>query len=241
MKQIILIVLFCIGAYAESFSSTNVQYLKSTKFKNLVDGDSVPNGSMETITLEHVGGWEYGTNFFFIDFSSADFKSGNKHKVYGEWAPKLSLSKITGTDLSYSFIKDIYLAGELNQGDNFRATNIGIATSIDLICFDFLDVNVFSRKDTFNDRTLQLTLAWRSSFNLVKIPLIFEGFIDYYGIDIGSVLLTQPRLMIDGTLLSEKTKNLQIGIELYSYHSSTPSGTSKIKENIPQFIAKWNW
>lgn len=233
-------VFFC-AAYAESWSNTNVQYLYGNNFDRLAGADSVPNGSMETITLEHSGGWEYGKNFLFVDLSSADFGSGKKYKLYAEWAPKISLAKISDSDISWGLIKDVYIAGEINQGDDFRALNLGLALAVDIPAFNFFDLNLFTRKDNFNERTMQLTLAWNSTFELFSLPLVFEGFFDYYGTDFGTEIISQPRLLLDGKVFSDKTRNLQLGTELYYYRSSATSQRGSINEAVPQVMLKWIW
>jgi len=229
---------------AESWSSTNIQYLYSSNFDKLIGGETVPDGKMETITIEHIGGWAYGTNFFFIDLTSANFASGKKHKLYTEWAPTLSLSKVSGADLSFTFIKDVSLAAELNQGDNFRATNIGIGFDLAIPGFNVFGANAFSRNDNFNNSTFQITLFWNSTFDIGPIPLVFEGFLDYYGTDFGTEVVTQPRLLLDGKVFGESMKTLQAGVELYYYKSSVdpgPFGHDKINEAVPQAMIKWIW
>ena len=241
MKNILFTLLVLFGfsntVSAETWSETNVEYLYGSGFDKIAGGDSVNDGSMETITLTHIGGWEYGSNFFFVDLTSADFASGKKHTTYAEWAPKVSLSKVSGSNLSYEFIKDIYLAGEINQSDNFRANNIGLGLGLKVIGFNFFDINLFTRKDNYNDRTSQITIVWGSDFELKNLPLTFEGFLDYYGTNSGEEIISQPRLMLDADVFSNKTKDLQVGLELYYYKSSS----SKANKAVPQLVAMWIW
>lgn len=245
MKKIILITALLLGlstsVLAETWGNTNVQFLYGQDFDNLVGGDGVKDGDMQTITIEHVGGWEYGQNFFFFDLTSADFTSGKKHKLYGEWAPKVSLSKTMGADYSWWIIKDVNLAGEINQGDNFRATNIGIGLDLDIPSFKFFDLNIFNRKDNFNDATFQITMAWNSSFSILSAPLVFEGFFDYYGNDYGTEIVTQPRLLLEGKVFGKSTETLQAGVELYYYKSSKSPFHERLNEAVPQLILKWIW
>jgi len=231
-------------AQAESWSNTSILFHYGSNFDKLIGGETVPDGKMETITIEHVGGWAYGTNFFFFDLTTAEFGSGSSQKLYGEWAPTLSMGKISGKDLSFAFIKDINLAIELNQGDNFRATNIGLGLDLDIPGFKVFGTNFFSRDDNFNDSTFQITMFWNSTFNLGPVPFIFEGFLDYYGTDFGTEVVTQPRLLIDGKVFGDATKTLAVGVELYYYKSSLapgPFGHDKINEAIPQATVKWTW
>ncbi len=231
----------CSLSSAETWGETNVQFLYGNDFDILIGGDSIPNGEMQTITLEHAGGWAYGKHFFFCDLSSADFASGKKHKVYAEWAPKLDLSKVTKKDISWGIIKETYLAGEINQGDDFRAYNLGIGLGLDLKGFDFFDLNLFHRKDNYNAPTFQITLAWKSHFELLSLPLVFGGFLDYYGNDYGTEIITQPQLLLEGKAFTEQLKELQVGVELYYYKSSASPFHGRINEAVPQIMLKWDW
>ncbi len=228
-----------IPLHAESWSTTSFLYLYGEKFDQVAGSDRVRDGRMTTYTLEHAGEWEYGSNFFFIDMSQADFESNDTFKTYAEWAPALSLYKLFDRKTGTGLIKDILVAGELDQGNNFQATLLGMRLALNLPGFNFFDMNLFSRKDNYNDPTYQVTLAWNTTFSVASIPLIFEGFVDYYGVDFGTETLSQPRLFIDGKLYG--MKNLHIGVELYYYRSSKAPWREKISESLPQFTLKWVW
>lgn len=241
-STLLIFLLFSLPVMAEEWSSTNVQLLYGNNFSYDASGDKIVDHTMRTVTIEHVGGWAYGENFFFVDMTSGDFASGKSHKIYGEWAPKLSLSKMSNTDLSYAFIKDIRLSGELNQGDNFQAVNLGVGLALDLPTFTFFDANFFVRNDNFNKSNYQLTLAWQSKFSVFDLPLIFEGFLDYYGVDYGTEVVSQPRLLLDGSYFTDNLKDLHAGVEFYCYKSSsTPWRSEVIKEYVPQIMIKWIW
>jgi len=225
--------------YAENFSRTQLLYLWGNSFDKLAGSDSVLNNDMSTITLEHISNWNYGSNFFFIDMSSADFGSSKSYKVYSEWAPALSLSKISKANLELWIIKDILISGEINQGDDFKAKNIGLRLALSLPKFNFFDFNLFIRKDNYNKQTYQTTLAWNSTFRVGRVPLIFEGFLDYYGVNFGTEVISQPRVLIDGNFFG--LKDLHVGVELYYYKSSKAPWRDAIEESVPQITAKWIW
>lgn len=235
MKKIILFLLSVSSLSASTWSSTNAQYLYGTNFNHVAGGDSIKDGELQTITLEHSSGWSYGKNFFFVDVSSANYNSGKKHQVYTEFAPKLSLSKTLQRDIGSAFIKDLYLAADLNYGDNFQSTNLGIAVGLDIPSFDFLDVMLYSRDDNFNKANYQITLAWKNSFTLLHQSLVFAGFFDNYGTDNSNIILTQPQLLLEGRSISQSIENTQLGVEFYYYRDSN----SKISEFRPQMMLKW--
>lgn len=231
----------CVCVFGEEWSETNIQYLYGRNFTHLPGSDVFPKGDMETITIEHAGEWEYGNNFFFVDMASADFESDKRYEIYGEWIPKLSLSKLGGVDLSRGVLKDLFIAGEINQGDDFRVYNLGVGLALDLSGFDLFDINLYHRKDNYNEATFQVAAAWCSRFELFSLPMIFEGFLDYYGTDFGTELISQPRLLLDGRLFGERMKKLQAGVELYYYRSSAAPWRSSINEEVPQIMIKWIW
>ena len=241
MKKV-LASLFFIGIVqlqATTYSSTSVLYHWGSEFGSVPGEQSVSNGAMETITLEHSSGWDYGSNFFFIDMQNADFDSGDKNVLYAEWAPKLSLSKFLKKEQNYGFIKDIEIAAQINQGNNFQALLLGLGFAIDIPGFNFVTLDVLSRKDNYNESTYQGTLAWQSNFTLLNLPFVFEGFCDHYGVDYGSETIAQPRLLLDGGYFG--VKSLQVGTELYYYRSSSSSWRNSINVLVPQVALKWAW
>jgi nucleoside-specific outer membrane channel protein Tsx len=245
MKRVLYVVVLLassyIAAFAQNWSSANIQYLYGGNFDRLIGENSSKNGEVQTITIEYSGGWDYGRNFFFIDMMSGDFSNGKEQTIYAEWIPKLSLSKISGTELWVGIIKDVFLAGEINQGDNFRAYNIGAGVALDVKGFDFVDMSLYHRKDNYNEATFQFASAWKSSFKLSSVPLVFEGFFDYYGVDYGEEIISQPRLLLEGNYFGNATKTLQMGTEIYCYHSSAAPWRKEINELIPQLMVKWIW
>lgn len=245
MKRVVygvwLLAGICVGAAAEEWSETNIQYLYGSSFDRLPGEVAVEGGTMETITIEHAGGWAYGRNFFFVDLMSGDFNNNKEQLLYGEWIPKLSLSKVSGSELSWGCVKDLFFAGEINQGDDFRVYNLGAGVALQLKGFDFFDLSLYHRKDNYNEATFQVAAAWKSSFTLASLPLVFEGFFDYYGTDYGTEIISQPRLLLEGKVFGEATKTLQAGVELYYYRSSAAAWREEISEAVPQFMVKWTW
>jgi len=225
------------SAGAEAFSTTNVQYLYGNSFGEIA-GDSISDGRMDTITFEHFGTWAYGSNFYFIDLMSAHFDSGKNSTLYMEYDPAFSLSKISGKELSWGIVKDIRLSAQINQGDDFRALMAGGGIEFDIPGMQLLSLDLYSRKDNFNKQTFQATAVWYTDFRW-GAKWIFEGFLDFYGVDGGRVLLTQPRLTVDLSFIDSHLTSLQAGVELYVYGNyGTPRSFT---ESVPQLMATWVW
>jgi len=235
-----LIILFLLPLHvkAENFSATNIQYLYGSDFKEVAGGDSVSDGRMDTITFEHFGVWDYGSNFFFVDLTSGNFDSGKTSTLYMEYAPNLSLSKLSKSELSWGIFKDIHLSAQINQGDNFRALMAGVGVDLNIPGFKVLSLDIYSRKDDYNKQTFHSTMVWYSSL-IWGTRWIFEGFLDYYGVDDGTVLLSHPRILVDASFISPKLSILQAGVEFYIYGNY---GTSDdFTTTVPQMMIKWVW
>ncbi len=83
----------------------------------------------------------YGT----FDYAIADdrFKyHDDKTDLYGEFSPRVSFSKIFSQDFSLFFIKEIYLAGQYNIGEDYEAYLYGIGSDLDILGF-----SMFGRKN----------------------------------------------------------------------------------------------
>lgn len=223
--------------FSENVSSTNVQYLYGSSF-NRVAGDSISDGTMQTVTFEHFGTFDYGNNFFFIDLTQANFDSGSSHHTYMEWTPALHLSKLFSATKTEGIIKEIRLAGQLNQGENFQALMGGLGVELDIYGFNFITADIYLRKDNYNKTTYQTTLVWHTDYEL-GTRWIFEGFLDWYGVDKGSVIISQPRILADASFIKPSLKHMQIGCEFYWLTHINQN--QDFNEITPQLMLKWTW
>lgn len=242
-------------AAAEGFSSTDVQLLYGNNFnKDFVTGNDTTDGHMRTITLEHFGTWEKGDNFFFFDLTNGKFIDGNTEHFYGEWHPRVSLSKITGHKFSFGPVKDTYLAGEINWGDtptydptngftansdhrNFHADLEGIGFDLAVPGFENVGLNLYSRKDNFDKRRWQVSPFWGTHFNLGAARFEFSGFVDIAGMDNGTDIMAQPQILLDvGKLAGTPKDRILAGVEWY-WHKNPAFG----RNSAPQAMVKWYW
>jgi len=225
---------------AENFSTTNVQLLYGSSFHDRFLGNNTTDGRMTTLTLEHFGTWDNGDNYFFIDFTSGQFASftgatkGVQSQIYGEWAPRLSLSALSGHDLSSGIIKELYLAGQINQsGDGFSALMAGLSADIAIPNLSIANLSIYARKDNFNRTTWQTTAAW-------SLPLFsslqLDGFMDAYGTDNRGVeIITQPQLLFDAGRLFGSAEHLYLGAEWYFARNRITTSS------VLQGMVKWTW
>ena len=227
--------------YSENFSTTNLQLLYGSNFHDNYFGNNTADGTMTTLTLEHFGTWAYGDHFFFIDLKSGEFldfvgnPTANRSRIYSEWAPRISLSALTGSDLGFSIVKDLYIAAQINRdGEGFRADMGGIGIDLIIPGFNLFSVNGYLRKDNLNKMTWQTTTVWMLPLGPY---LSFEGFVDINGSDSnGTEIHTQPQLLLNiGKATNLEMDNLLIGVEWYYHHHR------HIDSSALQMMLKWVW
>lgn len=235
-----LMLFFSRAAWSEDFSTTNVQVLYGANFHDPFFGYNTTDGNLTTVTLEHFGTWAYGDNYFFVDFLAGDFAgftgnpAGKTTRIYGEWHPRLSLSKISGSDLSFSIIKEIDLAGQINRdGEGFKADLLGMGVNLDIPGFNFVELDGYARKDNFNKLTYQVTVAWDLPFG--SWPVSLTGYVDINGTDKHGIEINgQPQLLIDVGAISSLGKNhLLMGVEWYYHHHN------QVNSSVAQGMMKW--
>ena len=219
-------------AQAADWNSTDVQLLHGASYEL---GDS-HRGIM---TLEHADGWAYGDNFFFFDVTDPDSAGTG---IYGEFSPRLSLGKLSGRDLGFGPVKDVLLAGQINNGTNFRAYLYGAGLDLKLPGFAFFQLNVYARDDIgLPGKTWQITPVWLFPFALGGAKLSIGGFMDYAGAEGGRRpnLLFVPQLLLDLGALWDVPGRLQAGVE-YSWWKNK-FGLPGVTEKVAQPMVKWTF
>lgn len=223
------------SAGAATFSTTNIQYLVGSKYEL---GDS----TRSIITLEHVNGWKYGDNFFFVDIENAT-RTGNYNKTgfYGEISPRFSLSALTGQPMSFGIVKDILITTTLEAGNGFHNNLYGVA--VDLNILPVFQINYYIRNEigAGTDLGNQLTLVWLAPFEAGPVSMVFEGFFDYaWGLKPSEDnIVTGPRLLMDVGKLWGAPGTLQAGVEYQMWRNKF--GIDGVDENVPQAMVKWIW
>jgi nucleoside-specific outer membrane channel protein Tsx len=230
-------------AAAQDVHIANVQVLHGAGFRDATTGEATADGRMTTVTVESYGTWRYGDNFFFVDLTSGDFVDGagtpsaQRHRLYGEWAPRLSLSKVTGRRVGAGPVLDLYLAGQLNRGSGFNAYLIGLSTNLRLPGFALFELGAYARDDNFNRPTYQVTGVWLVPVRLGPVPVSLGGFVDVSGTDaLGVDVMTQPQLLVDlGAVALRAPNRLQVGFE-WRWHRN-----DAVSDDALQALAKWTW
>lgn len=238
-----------VSAGAAEWSSTNIQYLYGTSHQSIFfdAGAGRLDSRDETrsiITLEHVNGWKYGDNFFFVDITNPDRSDDEtKTSFYGELSPRLSLGKISGRELSLGVVKDVLITTTAEIGDGFHNYLYGLAVDLALPGTPVFQINYYIRNEIGpgKDRGEQFTLVWLRPFAIGDLSFTFEGFLDYaYGMNHAEDnLLTAPRLLLDVGKFWGSPGTLQAGVEYQIWRNKF--GLDSIDEDVPQAMLKWIW
>ncbi len=198
------------------WTSTNIQLLHGRDFE-LGDPDRT------TVTIEHANGWQYGSNFFFVDLYD-----NIGLEVYAEAYGYLSLSKLSGTKIGFGPIQDMSIVGGLNisnkpENDNFKAYMAGLSLDFANPYFDYLQLDAVIFKDDGNSGRYgyQFTPVWSLPFEISPVKFKFRGFTDFRSANTNVNhhfnILAQPQLLIDiGDLSGLPANHFYIGTE-YSY------------------------
>lgn len=134
-----------------------------------------------TITFEYAAKLQYGDVFAFADRTES---AGDK-QTYFEFAPRLSLSAVTGQPLSYGIVKDVLIATnwEANSGgadyQNFNNYLYGVGVDLAIPYFQYFQANVYRAANDSTDDDWQLTFAYGLPFKLSEEEFLFDGFMDW--------------------------------------------------------------
>lgn len=231
--------LFISGLLALS-SSWSADWSKTQLEVFYGDGYQLGEEVRNTFSWTHASSNSYGGNFFFFDVEQG--VEGGTLATYGEWTPKVMLSKLTGSTLDMAILKDVGLTGTLEVPSGNRITHLaGLNIALDIPGFAFLDISPFVRDNSgLPGSTYQITAAWLMPIELGGLSASFSGFLDYTG-DEGdqdqgkfssSYLHTQPALFVDVGKWMGHPQLFQLGVE-YKYWKNK-FGVKGINESVPQ-------
>lgn len=251
------------SAYAVS-----VSLLKGNGFRD----DLGYRSDKTTLTIENFSVWEYGTVFFYYDITEPTTNDGQpgqrqdafSNQFFGGISPTFSLTKMTGKDFSYGFVKDVSIRLELENGSgngqyNFQNYFYGLQYDLAVPGFDFFSFNTVIRDNPENRGVgFQLGLFWQMTWDYGRWNRYkFTGFLatspwdgdqdrsEQRGAALefapmsskGQYLTTQPQLLYDlGYGLWGKQNRLEVGFE-YAYFLNRFQQQRK-DEKVLQYMTK---
>lgn len=231
------------AASAQGFATTNVQGLVGGGFNDSLTGSDTADGTMVTVTLNHFSTWSHGDNFVFVDLARGDFEDQATARVYAEWHPRLSLTRLVGrSGPVLGIFRDVFVAGEVNQGHAFYAYLAGLGVDLELGGAASTGVSLFYRYDVFVGHTWQLSPFWNVPFALGPVPLVFGGFLDVSGAEQNRRVdvLAQPQLLVDVLApFGGPASRVLVGVEWYLHYNEAITPRSLV--SAPQAVLQWTW
>ncbi|AFV00195.1 nucleoside-binding outer membrane protein [Simiduia agarivorans] len=247
------------SAHAANWSATELQLTHGNlTTPGFINGGEVRKAQTTLITFQHASGWDYGNNFFFIDYLDDDNDDGfNNGDFYGELYLNFSLGSITGKDLGFGPIKDVGLLAGLNIAGDAKSRKFlpGIRFSWDLPKGSVLNTDVMAYLDHSKglagggapaqtdsyiiDFNGLYPFQWGSQYFLIA------GHIEYIGArenelggEVAEWILAQPQFRWDlGHALWQVKDQLYLGIE-YQYWKNK-LGEKGTTESVPQLQLVW--
>lgn len=232
-------------ARAADLTSSNLQLLYGHGFGDRYTGANSSDRNLATLTFENLLLRDWGDSFLFIDINHGklvDFAGDRRDRssqAYAEWQPRLSLGNATGSTWGDGVVRDVFVAGQVNAGDDgFRAGLIGLGVDFKVPGFMALGANLYRRDDSFNAPTAQLTVFWSAILGDADSVWSTEGFLDAAGTDRdGTDVIFQPQLLADlGAVLRGSRGRWYAGIEWYYHHNdalTTSAPQLMIKRRLP--------
>ncbi|WP_428034317.1 DUF5020 family protein [Amphritea sp.] len=213
------------------WSSFSLTYLNGSDYE-------VGDPDRQVVTVEHASGHSWGDNFFFLDrLQSANGDSEN----YMELSPRLSLSSLTGSDLSFGPVKDVLLAGTWESGEGFDNFLAGVGVSLDVPGFQYVNANLYRANNDKSSNDTQLTLTWGLPFALSDAEFLYDGFIDWTTSEsdkASEMNFTSQLKWNAGKLIGTKAP-VYVGVE-YAYWTNK-FGIDGVDERNPALLLKWHF
>jgi len=213
------------------WSDFSVSYLSGDQYK-------VGDKSRQYLTVEHASGHNWGDTFFFSDRSKA--KDGTRDSYY-EFSPRLSLGYVTGNDLSFGVISDVFIASTWEQGASFDNYLLGLGVSLKLPGFNYFTANVYQANNSAWDNDQMLTLTWGLPFKLGGGDFLYDGFLDWSNssdTQAAEMNFTSQLKYNLGGMLGTKSP-VYIGIEYAFWNNKY--GISGIDERSTSLLFKWHF
>lgn len=249
--------LVCASSAAAQWSSTEIHLTQG----KLQTPEFVPNGadaSTRILTLQHASGWQYGDNFFFVDYlnddNDDDFNNGD---FYAELYLNFSLSKITGHSVGAGPVQDVGLLAGFNMAGDAKVRKYlpGLRLSWKLPGFAFFNTDFMAYLDDSKGVSQggapkesdaeMLDINWAYPFTVGNQSFSVEGHAEYlterkneFGQMQPHWILAQPQIRWDaGNALFDAKDQLFLGIE-YQYWQNK-LGDSNTDESAVQFLVVW--
>ena len=167
-----LLLLACCGTpcvAATNWQQASLTYLYGSQYH-------IGDPKRQVLTLEHAANGNVGDSFLFIDHSVS---TEGDRLTYGEWSPRFSLHKNSAITFGKGLLKDVLVAGTIEQGERFTNLLYGVGMDLAVSGFKFVQLNLYRRNNELGADNYQATLAWARPMQWGTQPVLYDGFIDY--------------------------------------------------------------
>ncbi|MCO1335759.1 hypothetical protein MO867_15590 [Microbulbifer sp. OS29] len=149
---------------------------------------STDDSERSVVTFEHASGHSWGDLFIFADYLDS---TDGSNELYGEISPRLSLSKLSDSELAWGPVTDVLIAttlelGNMDDPDHLTATGphfknllTGVGFDLAVPGFSFVQANLYHRDNDDRANNEQLTLVWALPFTLGDASFVYDGFVDW--------------------------------------------------------------
>ncbi|MFX4227698.1 MAG: outer membrane protein OmpK [Porticoccaceae bacterium] len=166
------------------FGSSSISILHSADYQG-VEFDAGGNGGMEYeaiyFTFENATTHNWGSTFFFIDRDQGQGDVKGTDNVYGEFAPTLSGSWLTGADLSFGPVKDVFLVAQYEFGGGSEVNNYlgGFGLAWNVPGFQYFNTSFYYVDNEQISDDYQMTITWSAPFEVGPSRFLIDGYIDW--------------------------------------------------------------
>ncbi|MFA5941831.1 MAG: hypothetical protein WC809_20980 [Sinimarinibacterium sp.] len=205
---------------AADWSDTLLGYRFGTQYREPANDSDI---AKSIVTVQHVSGYTYGTNFFNLDLLLSDSADpaadggGGAAEAYFVYRHGLSLGALLGAPLKLGPVRDLGMTAGLDlntKNDAFgsRKRKFAIGPTLHFDVADVLNVSLLYQTERnrngivgtevrFRD-TYDLNIVWNIPFN-VGLPARWKGFVDYIGAKgkDGFGQSTEPETLIETAVL----------------------------------------
>lgn len=162
--------LVSVGIQAEVlWQDFSVTYLKGNNYR-------IGTPHQQVLTVEHVAETHWGDSFFFLDHMR---ESNDVRSNYAEWAPRLSLAKMSGKPFQYGLISDVLISTTVEMSELQTNFLYGVGVDLKLPGFQFMQLNGYRRVNDNAADNWQITTSWALPFGIGEQQFLYDGFFDW--------------------------------------------------------------
>lgn len=257
MKKAILglsSVLLASSAFAADYSDDiHKNDYSWSQFNLMYAVDELPGESTHDYLEMEFGGRSgvldlYGFVDIFNVTSSEDSDKADSDKIFLKLSPRFSLDAITGNDLSFGAVQEVYLATlfTLDGGeDGVNNSYLGLGADVNVPWLGKVGMNLYALYDqSFESRDglngYQFSMNWFKPFKFFENGsfLSYQGYLDYqFGMDSDYVSATSGGATYQGLYWHSDQYSVGYGLKLYQDVYGIEDSESFKSSGVSHYVA----